>query len=165
MSKKIICGLSVPEIDKAIKEVEKYKSDLIHKCQLFAEKLAEEGVYIARVNIANEGAIYSSELLSSIHAEYQGSSSKGATWIICTDCPYAKYIEFGFGIVGSQNPHPDTSIIGWKYDINEHGQSGWFYEKDGKWFWSKGQASKPFMWETAIELRKRVDSIAREVFA
>jgi len=165
LSKIISFGLSVSEITKAIKKVENYKVELNYKVKILAERLAEEGVFIARVNIAEEGAIYSSELMSSLKTEYQGSTKDGATWVVYTDCEYAKFVEFGFGIIGSQNPHPMTSLVSWKYDINEHGEKGWFYKKNGQWFWSKGQPSKPFMWETAIELRKRVNAIAREVFA
>ena len=165
MAKVISFGFSVAEITKAIKEVENFKAEINYKTKILAERLAEEGVYIARVNIAEEGAIYSGELISSLDTEYQGSTKDGATWVTYTDCAWAPFVEFGFGIIGSENPHPMTSLISWKYDVNEHGEKGWFYEKDGQWFWSQGQPSKPFMWETSIELRKRVNAIAREVFA
>jgi len=166
MSKKISFGLSVSEVDNAVKELRQYKSEITYKCQRFAERLAEEGVYIARVKIAEYNAIYTSELLDSINHEYGGSIQDGSKWIIYTGCEYAPFIEFGTGIVGSQNPHPDTSIANWKYDINEHGEAGWFYfnERDGKWHWTKGMQSRPFMFETGQELRKIIVKIAREVF-
>lgn len=70
------------------------------------------------MNIADFDAIYSGELLSSIRAEYSGSVPDGASWLVITDCPWAAYVEFGTGVVGQESPHPDTSIVGWKYDVN-----------------------------------------------
>ena len=76
------------------------------------------------------------------------------------------YVEFGTGIVGSENSHPDTSIVGWKYDTNKHGEKGWHYFKDGAWHWTQGMPSRPFMYNTASELRSMntIADIAREVF-
>lgn len=166
MAKKISFGLSVSEVDNAVKELRQYKSEITYKCQKFAERLAEEGVYIARVKIAEYDAIYTSELLESIHHEYGGSIQDGGKWIIYTGCEYAPFVEFGTGVVGSQNPHPDTSLANWKYDINDHGEAGWFYfnERDGKWHWTKGMQSRPFMFETGQDLRKIIVKVAKEVF-
>jgi len=167
MSRKITFGLSVSEINNAIQELRKYQSEITYKCRKLAERLAEEGVYIARVKIAEYDAIYTGELLESIKHEYGGVIQDGAKWIIYTGCPWAPFVEFGTGIVGSQNPHPDTSLANWKYDINEHGEAGWWYfnERDGKWHWTKGMPSRPFLYETGQELRKVIQKVAKEVFS
>lgn len=61
---------------------------------------------------------------------------------------YAMYVEYGTGIVGSEHPHPSPEIP-WAYDINNHGDDGWQYiGKDGKLHWTKGQPSRPFMYNT-----------------
>lgn len=166
MSKRISFGLSVSEINNAIKELRQYQAEITYKCQKLAERLAEEGVYIARLKIAEYDAIYTGELLASIKSEYGGVVQDGAKWIIYTGCEWAPFVEFGTGIVGSQNPHPDTSLVNWKYDINSHGEKGWFYfnSTDGKWHWTKGMPSRPFMFETGQELHKLVTKIAKEVF-
>lgn len=166
MPKKITFGLSVREVNNAIKELRKYQSDIDYKCRLLAQKLAEQGVYIARLKIAEHDAIYTSELLASIQSEYGGVTQHGGKWIIYTGCDYAPFVEFGTGIIGSQSPHPIASLVNWKYDVNEHGESGWFYfnDRDGQWHWTRGMQSRPFMFETGQELRKIVVSVAREVF-
>ena len=74
-------------------------------------------------------------------------------------------MEFGTGVVGQESPHPDTSIVGWKYDMNQHGDMGWYYFKDGEWHWTKGMPSRPFLYQTGMDLRERIEEIAREVFA
>lgn len=86
---KQICMIydSVSSIDNAIREIKSYQADITYKCKLLAERLAGIGVEIARVNVADFDAIYSGELLSSIKAEYNGSTPNGASWMVITDCP------------------------------------------------------------------------------
>lgn len=166
MSKKISFTLSPSSINNAIREIRKYQADITYKCQKLSQRLAEEGVYIARVKIAEYDAIYTSELLQSINHEYGGAVKDGGKWIIYTGCEYAPFVEFGSGIVGAENPHPDTSLVNWKYDINSHGEAGWSYynDRDGQWHWTKGMQSRPFMYETGQDLRLIINKVAKEVF-
>lgn len=164
MAKKISFSLSPSSIHAAIKEVRAYQSDLNRKCELLAQRLAEEGVVLAKVKIMQFPAVYTGELLNSIQSEPGAMISNGSQWIIYTGCDWAPFVEFGTGIVGSENPHPDTGLTGWKYDTNKHGEAGWHYYKDGEWHWTKGMPSRPFMYETGRDLRKIVPKIAREVF-
>lgn len=161
---KLTTDLSVNGIRKLQAEIKKYQAEITYKAQLLAEKLAERGVEIAKMKIAEYDAIYTGELLASINSEYGGVIQNGSKWIIYTDCPWAKFVEFGTGIRGAESPHPDTSIIGWKYDVNEHGEKGWFYFKENEWHWTKGMPSRPFMYETNMELMQEVTKIAKEVF-
>lgn len=162
--KKISMELSGRSIKNAIRELEDYKQELVEKCRLLAEKLAEKGVEVAKMKIASYDAVYTGELLDSINSEPGAVVKDGASWIIYTDCPWAKFVEFGTGTVGAQHPHPDTSISGWKYDVNDHGEKGWFYFRDGEWHWTKGMPSRPFMYETGMELMQAITEVAREVF-
>lgn len=164
MSKTISFGLSVREVQNAIKELRQYQSDLNRKCEILAQRLAEEGVTIAKVKIMQFPAVYTGELLNSIQSEPGAMISNGSQWIIYTGCEWAPFVEFGTGIIGSGNPHPDPGLANWKYDVNEHGEAGWHYYKDGGWHWTKGMPSRPFMYETGRDLREIVPKIAREVF-
>ena len=165
MSKRISFGLSVREIRNAKKELEKYKNEFMAKVEKFVEELAIKGVEIAEMNVAGFDAVFSGELMSSIDFEAGDVITDGSRWIIYTDCEWAKYVEFGTGIVGSENPHPDTSLASWRYDINNHGENGWSYYKDGKWNHTQGMPSRPFMYESSIELADVVIETAREVFS
>lgn len=75
---------------------------------------------------------------------------------------YAIFIEYGTGIVGSQNPHPHPKMS-WIYSSgnNSSGHEGWFYPTvpsdpnpykhtyNGQLYgFTKGQASRPFMYES-----------------
>lgn len=163
--KKIRVGLSASEFKKAAEEVKRYKKEIIRKTRKLAERLAEEGVDIAKIKISEYPAVDTGELLNSMKAEAGDVIQAGSKWIVFTDCPHAAYVEFGTGLSGEKDPHPDTSLVGWRYDINEHGEAGWHYYKNGEWHWTKGMQSRPFMYETGRDLRMKVSRIAKEVFA
>ena len=159
-------GLSPSGFRALAKEIRKYKNGLQEKCEEFAYRLAEEGVAIAQLKISDKDAIYTGELLASMNLEQGDIIYNGASFSIYTDCPWAKFVEFGTGVVGEDSPHPDTSIANWKYDVNGHGNAGWHYFCNGKWHWTKGMPSRPFMYETAQYLRDIdvISHIAKEVF-
>lgn len=174
MPKKItINALSKSSIENAIKQLRAYQNDLTYKCQLLAEKLAEKGVEIARVQIADIDAIFTSELLSSIHAEYHGSTKGGSVWSVVAGTDHAMFVEFGTGIVGKQSPYPGElpDGVSWEYASGKtirqlaDGRYGWFYkDDDGQWWFTEGMPSRPFMYYTSIQLRDIVLKTAKEVF-
>lgn len=96
MGKKVITmSLSEKSVQNAIRELRAYQNSLTYKCQLLAEKLAEKGVEIARVQIADLDAIFTSELISSVHAEYEGSTKGGGIWAVIAGTDHAAFVEFG----------------------------------------------------------------------
>ena len=75
------------------------------------------------------------------------------------------YHEYGTGIVGSQNPHVAEALssIGWKYDVNQHGEKGWFYPKgDGTYGWTKGLPASKKFWQALQRAEEAFPEIARE---
>jgi len=159
--RKISFGLSVKEINRAIREVEKYKAELNAKVSRLIEALTDYGVEVAKAQVRELGAWYTGELESSIEGYFSPSVGVG---IIKAGAPYAVYVEFGTGVVGKSQPHPSPDD--WRYDINEHGESGWWYFNDytGHPQWTKGMPSRPFMYNTVRELENACERIAREVF-
>lgn len=159
--RKISFGLSVKEINRAIREIEKYKAELNAKISMLIEALTDYGVEIAKVQVRSLGAWYTGELESSISGYFSPSTGVG---IIKAGAPYAVYVEFGTGVVGASAPHPAPT--GWAYDVNGHGESGWWYynPNDGRVHWTKGMESRPFMYNTVRELEQICVSVAKEVF-
>lgn len=143
---KIKMRLTSRSIEKAIREVKQYKQQLDEQVKALIRALVDKGVEIAKVQVRELGAVYTGELEASITGFFDEETGVG---IIRTDCPYAVYVEFGTGVVGQRNPHPEP-IEGWEYDINKHGDAGWWYfnERDQKWHWTKGMKSRPFMYNT-----------------
>lgn len=164
MSKTINVQLSEKSFREAAREIQKYKTEVIRKATELAERLAERGVEIAKMKVTSHNAIYTGELLGSIGQKPGTVIRQGGSYVVYTGCAWAKFVEFGTGIRGKQSPHPDTSIAGWKYDVNNHGEAGWYYFRDGEWHWTKGMPSRPFMYETDVELMMEIPKIAKEVF-
>lgn len=173
MAKKITITLSQKSIQDAISRIKAYQNDLTYKCQLLAEKLAERGVEIARLQLADLDAIFTTELISSVHAEYKGSVKGGGIWAVVAGTDHAMFVEFGTGIVGKRSPYPGNlpDGIDWQYASGKtirqlaDGRYGWFYkDDDGQWWFTEGMPSRPFMYYTAQELEKIVVETAREVF-
>jgi hypothetical protein len=175
MGKTININLFDPKsIQAAVKALRDYENSLEYKCRLLAETLAEKGVEIARVQIADLDAIFTSELLQSIHAEYVGSVKGGGVWSVVAGTDHALFVEFGtLGSIGGKKeyPYPLPEGVQWNYGSGSNiiqlanGQYGWFYKgDDGKVYWCEGMDSRPFMYLTGIELEKDVVKAALEVF-
>ena len=161
---------SAKEIEKAKQQLIEYQDDLNEKLDLFVQKLCEKGVEIAKEKVSVHDAIDTGELLNSIDLREGDIIKNGSQWFIYTDCDYAKFIEFGTGVVGENSPYPTDIPMEWNYASGTHifttkdGRVGWRYFKDGSWHFTEGQPSKPFLYETALELREQILEVAKEVF-
>ena len=153
--------LDEKDIDRAIREVKQFKKQFLEKCDQLIETLTERGAEIAKIQVAQLDAVYTGELMNSIEGYYSAATNIG---IIKAGAYYAAYVEFGTGVVGSRSTHPNPQ--GWQYDVNGHGDKGWVYYDDesGKFRWTKGFKSRPFMFNTARELERMCEKIAKEVF-
>lgn len=173
MAKKITITLSQKSIQDAISQIKAYQNELTYKCQLLAEKLSERGVEIARLQLADLDAIFTTELISSVHSEYKGNVKGGGIWAVVAGTDHAMFVEFGTGIVGKRSPYPWKlpDGIDWQYASGKTIRQladcryGWFYQDDnGEWWFTEGMPSRPFMYYTAQELEKIVTETAKEVF-
>lgn len=151
--------LSSHGVDKAIKEVAAFKKDVLRKVDLLMTALAEQGAEILRHKIVQMDAVMFGDLLSSVDGVYANGVA-----VIKMGTDHAMLVEFGAGVVGAQNPHPEPQ--GWRYDVNGHGEAGWWYwgDWDNNWHWTKGMPSRPVVWETAKEVPYLVDRLVKEVF-
>lgn len=157
--KTIIFELSNKDIDRAIKELKQYRNSIPVKQELLMAKLSSRGYEILIQKIGDLNAPYSqNELRSGASFQY---SQKEARIFVVSD--HAIYVEFGTGIVGARSSNPNNTV-GYAYDINNHGDNGWYYYKDGQIHWTKGMPSRPFVHNTYIELKKEISSIIKEVF-
>lgn len=175
MAKKTLkADLSVSSIRNLQKELEKYKDSLTYKARLFAERLSERGIEIARVQIADLDAIFTGELIQSLHSEYMGSTPYGAIFATVTDSEHAAFVCFGTGQRGEDKPYPYPlpNGVSWDYNVGKTirqnpvtGRYFWFYPgQDGKWHYTEGMPARPFMYFTSMELIREVPKIAKEVF-
>ena len=165
--------LSVKGISGLIKELEGYKVNFLHeKLQELTREIAERGVEIAKANITTLDAIFTGELLGSIHAKEESAGAGKAVFFIVTDSEHAAFVEFGTGQLGQEGPYPYPLPDGveWNYNTGRTifeispGEYGWFYYRDGQWYFTQGMPSRPFMYETSLELIQEIPKIAKTVF-
>ena len=139
-----------------------------------AKRLSELGVDIAQVQIADLDAIFTGELIASIHSEYKDSTKYGAIFAVVADSSHAVFVEFGTGQRGKDKPYPYPlpEGVSWDYNVGKTirknqvtGRYFWFYPgQDGKWHYTEGMPSRPFLYNTSMELIREVPKIAKEVF-
>ena len=173
--RKFKADLSVKGIEQLKKDLQNYQNNILQqKVNVFARRLAEKGVDIAKANIVRLDAIFTGELMNSIHARNGGGTNGVAIFYVVADSEHAAYVEFGTGQVGAEGsyPYPFPPGLDWEYNTGttifeiSPGQYGWFYpSKDGRWYFTQGMPSRPFMYETSIELMQIVVKTAKEVFA
>ena len=164
--------LDPKSVDKAIKELNAYKKEVETKTKTLAQRLIDLGADIVRMKIVSMGAYYSGELLSGVDGYYSPALNAG---FIRVTSDHVAFVEFGTGIVGQQNPHTNGEYLskaswgyatGSKIFTTQDGRVGWIYPTDdGGFRFTEGMKSRPFMYETALELERQYAQIAKEVFA
>jgi len=161
---KITVGLG--NLGKAIRELEAFKNEVITKTKELVVVLCQNGVQIASDKIVSYGAIDTGDLDSSI---YYAVSEDGTKGVIRTDSDHAIYVEFGTGTCSDRKGtavHPLAQKLGYQYDVNHHGEKGWYYfdQNRNRVRWTKGMRSRPFFFETSVEMIDRLEDTAKEVF-
>lgn len=175
MKKKVFkADLSISRINDLKKQLIHYRDvDLAKKAELIAEKLAQKGVEFAKVNVQRLDAVFTGELLASIKTRKGGSTKGTAIFYVVADSHHAAFVEFGTGQLGMEGgyPYPFPEGVDWEYNTGKtifeisSGQYGWFYPgDDGKWYFTQGMPSRPFMYEASLQLQQAVIEVAKEVF-
>ena len=175
MAKKTLkADLSISSIRQLQKDLIRYQEYLTNKVAQLAKRLSELGVDIAQVQIADLDAIFTGELIASIHSEYKDSTKYGAIFAVVADSSHAVFVEFGTGQRGEDKPYPYPlpEGVSWDYNVGKTirqnpvtGRYFWFYPgQDGKWHYTEGMPARPFMYLTSMELIKEIPKIAKEVF-
>lgn len=159
--KSIDMDLSTKSINQAIREIRSFRDELRRKCWELVETLTIEGAEIAKMQVTSMEAFDTGELEESIKGMFFPSERCG---FVIAEAPYAIFVEYGTGIVGENNPHPEADG-NYDYDVHQHGESGWVYKngKDGKYYWTKGFISRPFMYNTLRWLEEAAPDRASEI--
>lgn len=161
--------LSKSSVDKLKKDLEAYRMDLHQKLLIFTQRLAELGVDVAKASVVDLDAVFTGELYNSIHSEQREVSQSTVVFAVVADSSHAIYVEMGTGIVGAESPYPGNlpAVYAQGKTIRQlsDGRYGWFYERDGQWYFTEGMPSRPFMYFASMEIQNQVVKIAKEVFA
>ena len=159
-------------LERGIEELKAYKKRVQDNTSLLVQRLTDYGAEVARVKIVSMGAYYSGELYSSVSGYY--SPTLNAGFVKVTN-DYAAFVEFGTGVVGQNSPHQNGEYLSkaaWSYAsgskifTTKDGCVGWIYPTDdGEFRFTEGMVSRPFMYETALELQLKFQRITKEVFS
>ena len=159
-------------LENGIKELYAYKKRIQERASLLVQRLTDYGAEIVRIKIVNMGAYYSGELLSGVSGYYSPTLNVG---FVKVASDHVAFVEFGTGVVGQNSPHKNgeyLSLAAWEYATGpkifttKDGRVGWIYPTDdGGFRFTEGMVSRPFMYETALELERDFGRIAKEVFS
>lgn len=164
-------GLSEKEINQAIRELERYKQDIIRKTSLLRVRVAERIAEYSRSGFA--GAIVD-DLLQGGRRTAQVDVSitdQGNLTIVIANGEDAIWAEFGAGVYynGSpgSSPHPKGAEMG--FTIGGYGKGmgkkkTWGFYEDGELRLTHGAPAKMPMYNALKTVCDDISAIAREVF-
>lgn len=174
--KHIDIELTRSSLTKAIKEVNLFRDQLTQSMNDLMKKLVEEGISVARIQIASMDAVDTGALEHSIAGYFDPQTRIGYVY---SGSMYAIYVEYGTGPIGAQNRHPAPETANWAYAIGDSirptkdGRLGWVYMKGsdgvfssdgGNFRWTEGYESRPFMFNTLQWLEEAAETIASTVW-
>lgn len=160
---KITVELSAKSINRAIKEVERYKQWVAEKEAELRARLAMLGASVASIQFAR--AIYTGSNDISVRVDDTGSVA-----VIYAEGEALLFIEFGSGYKYGYG-HPMAGKLGYgpgTWSDGPNGKGHWKNEKG--WWYGSGQhtyGNPPAMamYKAVQEITENVTKIAREVFA
>lgn len=177
--KTIDIELTPKSLNNAIKELERFQKMFTESMNELIQKLTEEGVKVAKIQVASMDAVDTGQLENSIYGYYDPSSRIG---YVIAGAAHAFYVEYGTGIIGAIEQHPMAAEAGWEYMVGDHitigpgGHIGWWYNKDSdgdnvfrgetkNFHWTRGQPARPFMFNTMQWLEEAAETIASTVWS
>lgn len=161
--------IKVTGIDQAIARLEHYQKSFQTRMELFMKKLADYGVERAKEEVQVMDAVFTGELVNSIHSNKIESNAERIIFAVEADSEHAIFVEMGTGIIGATTPYPGKLPAVYAQGKTIHktkdGKYGWYYYGgDGRWYFTEGMPSRPFMYNTSTQMRHEIERIAREVF-
>lgn len=166
-------------ITKALRELKKYRKNFLNKVTLFTKRLAEEGLKVAEARVGGNGDAGA----VSFTIEYDFAENVSSAKLIVTSAPHTgsngKVFyphlawEFGAGIYyndGNANPKASEFGMGVNTFNPEHGVAVnpgyWYYTgDDGMTHLSLGTEATMPMYNASLEIIRKCNTIAREVFS
>jgi hypothetical protein len=160
----IKCDLSKQSIERAIKDIKRYKQEFLKREKQLLEGLAKIGLKEASVRFTT--AMYDGNNDVSVRLD---ETKNG--YAIVADGRAVAFIEFGAGVYhNSSEPYPNPrpeGIVG----IGEYGkghgkQKAWGYEdENGEIVITRGNPAAMPMWYASEEIKNSVMKVVREVFS
>ena len=173
MSKKVIrVSLDTNDINRAIRELEKYKQEFLKKVDTYRKKIADSIAESASFNFGSATIDHTVGGTSRTPDVKVSVSDNGNIAVVVASGEDAVWCEFGAGVyyngsVGS-SPHPEGANLG--LTIGSYGKgygkaNAWGYYEDGQLIITRGTPASMPMYNAAQEVTKKAIEIAREVWS
>ena len=173
MAKRVIrFGLGVTDINRAIREVDKFRQDFRNKVDTYRKRIAEEIAVQASLNFGNavvDDVIHGSPRRPDVAVTV---SERGSISVVVAEGEDAVWCEFGAGVyhngsVGS-SPNPFGNDLG--FTIGSYGkgygkkQAWGYYDENGDLVITRGTPASMPLYNAAQEVMRKAVEIAKEVF-
>ena len=173
MAKRVIrFGLGVTDINRAIREVDKFRQDFRNKVDTYRKRIAEELAVQASLNFGNavvDDVIHGSPRRPDVAVTV---SERGSISVVVAEGEDAVWCEFGAGVyhngsVGS-SPNPFGNDLG--FTIGSYGkgygkkQAWGYYDENGDLVITRGTPASMPLYNAAQEVMRKAVEIAKEVF-
>lgn len=173
---KLKLRLESKSIEKAIKELEKYRDSLAIKNAVFVQRLLDEGIKVAQEHVGGmgkyitftsnvEGTTHCVGLLIAEDAEKIQSQWERKDGVVIAEVSPILFEEFGAGMY-AKVLFPVDGVGRGTFPNQEHAfEPAWHYmDLDGKWHSSSGYMPSHPMYFADMEIINNVQKIAKEVF-
>ena len=166
----------VQSIQKALEELRRYELDLRSRCERLCERLAEEGIKVAKASIGDSGYGKSITITSKISPEEAGcqaiimATGKTVKAEDGRDFNLLLAVEFGAGIKYNPVANPMASELGYGVgtfpgQTHAFDPKGWYYlGSDGQWHHSYGVKATMPMYKAMVAIKEKLDAVVKEVF-
>lgn len=164
----ITFSLDVKSIDRAIKELERYREEFKAKCERLRQRVGEHIRLTAERNFSYamvSDMVYGAPPPNDVEVTMEDSGN--VTTVIASGNE-ALFIEFGAGVyhngpVGT-SPHPwGTYTIG-SYGKGNGRKNAWGYYSGGELYITRGTPSSAPMYRAMQDAMRVFDSLVQEVF-
>lgn len=172
MSKKVIrFSLDANDIEKAIREIERYKVEFLKKVETYRQRVAEEIAMSASLKFGSavmDDVIKGSTRKPNVTVNVD---ERGGISVVVADGEDAVWCEFGAGVYhnGSAGSSPNPYGNGLGFTIGSYGKGygkrkAWGYYDNGQLVLTRGTPATMPMYNAAQEVTRKAITIAREVF-
>ena len=154
----------IDEIKRDLKkDVDKLGKQLLQRvCEIFVE-IAKNNLLASGYNVDN--------LVDNIVARPYGDNKYRIGIRNNSEKPIMYFLEFGTGVVGRDNPHPEASQIGWQYLMNQHKSkngnplNGWYYydEERDEWVFTRGLKAVSYLYDTLQQMPQIIEQAKKEI--
>lgn len=170
LPKSIKFGLSVKEVQNAIKELKAYQNSLDAKNERFVMELSNLGLEVAR-SIVVQHTHGSGQTLGSLRVETTQTGEVTSMQIV-VESEAILFLEFGSGFrynSGVGNPYAGKFGMGpGTYPGQTHADdpNGWWYQDEtGEWKHSFGMKADMPMYKAYVAMFEAYQSLARQIFS